>query len=120
MHHISVSPDFHCPISHLFNYKTDARYPDTVAVSYDPTNRWLSCVYNDHSLYVWDVRDLRKVGKVYSALYHSACVWSVEVRHASVCKGACTDLMGRTGARIPTGLVRNFKAALLEVGDLHR
>ncbi|XP_030643725.1 mitogen-activated protein kinase-binding protein 1 [Chanos chanos] len=65
--------------SHLFAYKMDARYPDTVAVSYDPTNRWLSCVYNDHSLYVWDVRDLRKVGKVYSALYHSSCVWSVEV-----------------------------------------
>ncbi|XP_063040492.1 mitogen-activated protein kinase-binding protein 1 isoform X2 [Engraulis encrasicolus] len=65
--------------SHLFSYKPDARYPDTVAVSYDPTNRWLSCVYNDHSLYVWDVRDLRKVGKVYSALYHSACVWNVEM-----------------------------------------
>uniref|UniRef100_A0A671MEZ5 Mitogen-activated protein kinase-binding protein 1-like n=1 Tax=Sinocyclocheilus anshuiensis TaxID=1608454 RepID=A0A671MEZ5_9TELE len=65
--------------SHLFAYKENVRYPDTVAVSYDPTNRWLSCVYNDHSLYVWDVRDLRKVGKVYSALYHSACVWSVEV-----------------------------------------
>ncbi|XP_061093161.1 mitogen-activated protein kinase-binding protein 1 isoform X2 [Conger conger] len=65
--------------SHLFSYKLDARFPDTVALTYDPTNRWLSCVYNDHSLYVWDTRDLRKVGKVYSALYHSACVWSVEV-----------------------------------------
>ncbi|XP_022528685.2 mitogen-activated protein kinase-binding protein 1 isoform X1 [Astyanax mexicanus] len=65
--------------SHLFAYNVDARYPDTVAVSYDPTNRWLSCVYNDHSLYVWDARDLRKVGKVYSALYHSSCVWSVEM-----------------------------------------
>ncbi|XP_050989162.1 mitogen-activated protein kinase-binding protein 1 isoform X4 [Labeo rohita] len=65
--------------SHLFAYKENIRYPDAVAVSYDPTNRWLSCVYNDHSLYVWDVRDLRKVGKVYSALYHSSCVWSVEV-----------------------------------------
>ncbi|XP_026142279.1 mitogen-activated protein kinase-binding protein 1 isoform X1 [Carassius auratus] len=65
--------------SHLFAYKENVRYPDTVAVSYDTTNRWLSCVYNDHSLYVWDVHDLRKVGKVYSALYHSACVWSVEV-----------------------------------------
>ncbi|XDV42859.1 hypothetical protein PO909_011451, partial [Leuciscus waleckii] len=65
--------------SHLFAYKENVRYPDAVAVSYDPTNRWLSCVYNDHSLYVWDVRDLRKVGKVYSALYHSACVWSVEM-----------------------------------------
>ncbi|XP_073683651.1 mitogen-activated protein kinase-binding protein 1 [Garra rufa] len=65
--------------SHLFAYKENVRYPDAVAVTYDPTNRWLSCVYNDHSLYVWDVRDLRKVGKVYSALYHSSCVWSVEV-----------------------------------------
>ncbi|XP_051579390.1 mitogen-activated protein kinase-binding protein 1-like isoform X2 [Myxocyprinus asiaticus] len=65
--------------SHLFAYKENVRYPDAVAVSYDPTNHWLSCVYNDHSLYVWDVRDLRKVGKVYSALYHSSCVWSVEV-----------------------------------------
>ncbi|KAK3537221.1 hypothetical protein QTP70_003379 [Hemibagrus guttatus] len=64
--------------SHLFAYKLDARYPDTVAVSYDPTNRWLSCVYNDHSLYVWDVRDFHKVGKIYSALYHASCVWSVE------------------------------------------
>ncbi|MCJ8736812.1 hypothetical protein PDJAM_G00016700 [Pangasius djambal] len=65
--------------SQLFAYKLDARYPDTVAVSYDLTNRWLSCVYNDHSLYIWDVRDLHKVGKVYSALYHSSCVWSVEM-----------------------------------------
>lgn len=74
-----MNNSFSLVISHLFTYKLDARYPDTVAVSYDSTNRWLSCVYNDHSLYVWDVRDLRKVGKVFSALYHSSCVWSVEV-----------------------------------------
>ncbi|XP_072342283.1 mitogen-activated protein kinase-binding protein 1 isoform X1 [Scyliorhinus torazame] len=65
--------------SHLFSNRADAKYPDTIALTYDPTNRWLSCVYNDHSLYVWDVRDFRKVGKVYSALYHASCVWSVEV-----------------------------------------
>ncbi|XP_047197692.1 mitogen-activated protein kinase-binding protein 1 isoform X2 [Hippoglossus stenolepis] len=68
--------------SQLFSCKSEARYPDTVAVTYDPTNRWLSCVYNDHSVYVWDVRDLRdprRAGKLYSALYHSSCVWSVEV-----------------------------------------
>uniref|UniRef100_A0A674F728 Mitogen-activated protein kinase binding protein 1 n=1 Tax=Salmo trutta TaxID=8032 RepID=A0A674F728_SALTR len=88
LHFICTLPRPHClgtdiatvvEASHLFSHKMDARYPDTVAVSYDPASRWLSCVYNDHSLYVWDVRDLRKVGKVYSALYHSACVWSVEV-----------------------------------------
>ncbi|XP_069391275.1 mitogen-activated protein kinase-binding protein 1 isoform X2 [Paralichthys olivaceus] len=68
--------------SQLFCCRSEARYPDTVAVTYDPTNRWLSCVYNDHSVYVWDVRDLRdprRAGKLYSALYHSSCVWSVEV-----------------------------------------
>ncbi|XP_023265823.1 mitogen-activated protein kinase-binding protein 1-like, partial [Seriola lalandi dorsalis] len=68
--------------SQLFSCRSEARYPDTVAVTYDPTNRWLSCVYNDHSVYVWDVRDLRdprRAGKLYSALYHSSCVWSLEV-----------------------------------------
>uniref|UniRef100_A0AAZ3RGG6 Mitogen-activated protein kinase binding protein 1 n=1 Tax=Oncorhynchus tshawytscha TaxID=74940 RepID=A0AAZ3RGG6_ONCTS len=88
LHFICTLPRPHClgtdiatvvEASHLFSHKMDARCPDTVAVSYDPASRWLSCVYNDHSLYVWDVRDLRKVGKVYSALYHSACVWNVEV-----------------------------------------
>ncbi|KAM8916663.1 mitogen-activated protein kinase-binding protein 1 isoform 2-T2 [Spinachia spinachia] len=68
--------------SQLFSGRPEARYPDTVAVTYDPASRWLSCVYSDHSVYVWDVRDLRdprRAGKLYSALYHSSCVWSLEV-----------------------------------------
>ncbi|XP_055229677.2 mitogen-activated protein kinase-binding protein 1-like isoform X3 [Gorilla gorilla gorilla] len=65
--------------SRLFSGVANGRYPDTIALTFDPTNEWLSCVYNDHSIYVWDVRDPKKVGKVYSALYHSSCVWSVEV-----------------------------------------
>ncbi|XP_008396947.1 mitogen-activated protein kinase-binding protein 1 isoform X1 [Poecilia reticulata] len=65
--------------SQLFSSREDSRYPDTVAVTFDPTNRWLSCVYNDHSLYVWDVQELRRAGKLYSALYHSSCVWGLEV-----------------------------------------
>lgn len=56
-----------------------AQYPDTLALTFDPTARHLTCVYNDHSVYVWDVKDVRNVGKLYSALYHSSCVWSVEV-----------------------------------------
>nr|XP_055041501.1 mitogen-activated protein kinase-binding protein 1-like [Misgurnus anguillicaudatus] len=59
--------------------KPDPRYPDSVAVTYDPVNRWLSCVYNDHSLYVWDTQDLQKVGKVYFALYHSACIRDLQM-----------------------------------------
>ncbi|XP_056138991.1 WD repeat-containing protein 62 [Lampris incognitus] len=56
-----------------------ADYPDTLALTYDPVARQLTCIYNDHSVYVWDVQDLQNVGKLYSALYHSSCVWSVEV-----------------------------------------
>ncbi|XP_009882018.1 PREDICTED: WD repeat-containing protein 62, partial [Charadrius vociferus] len=59
--------------------RTDLVYPDTIAVAYDACNRWLSCVYKDHSVYVWDVGDLRNVGKVWSDLFHSSFVWSVEV-----------------------------------------
>ncbi|XP_057715506.1 mitogen-activated protein kinase-binding protein 1 isoform X1 [Corythoichthys intestinalis] len=68
--------------SGLFCARPDVRYPDTVALTYDPSGGWLSCVYSDHSVYVWDVGDLRdprRVGKLYSALYHGSCVWSLEV-----------------------------------------
>lgn len=63
---------------HLFGANPEAQYPDTLALTFDPVTKHLTCVYNDHSVYVWDVRDIRNVGKVYSALYHSGCVWSVE------------------------------------------
>ncbi|KAM6916877.1 mitogen-activated protein kinase-binding protein 1 [Lycodopsis pacificus] len=91
LHFLCTLPRPHClgadiasmvDASQLFSSRPEARYPDTVAVSYDPASRWLSCVYNDHSVYVWDVRDLRdprRAGKLYSALYHSSCVWSLEV-----------------------------------------
>ncbi|KAM9259194.1 WD repeat-containing protein 62 [Morus bassanus] len=59
--------------------RPDLVYPDTIALAYDACNRWLSCVYKDHSIYVWDVGDLRNVRKVWSDLFHSSFVWSVEV-----------------------------------------
>lgn len=63
-------------------------YPDAIAVAYDACNRWLSCVYKDHSVYVWDVGDLRDVRKVWSDLFHSSFVWSVEVRARRSRQGA--------------------------------
>ncbi|XP_067831226.1 mitogen-activated protein kinase-binding protein 1-like isoform X2 [Heptranchias perlo] len=78
-HYLGVDVAAGIEPSCLFTKKTDAMYPDTIAVAFDPSNRWLTCVYSDHSLYVWDIKDIKKVGKVYSALYHSSSVWSVEV-----------------------------------------
>uniref|UniRef100_A0A8C6LP75 Mitogen-activated protein kinase binding protein 1 n=1 Tax=Nothobranchius furzeri TaxID=105023 RepID=A0A8C6LP75_NOTFU len=65
--------------SHLCNTKANGCYPDCIAVQYDPVSRWLSCVYNDHSLYVWDIREVQRVKKVTSALFHAACVWDLEM-----------------------------------------
>ncbi|XP_074423339.1 WD repeat-containing protein 62 [Larus michahellis] len=59
--------------------RTDLAYPDTIALAYDTRNCWLSCIYKDHSVYVWDVRDLRNIRTVWSDLFHSSFVWSVEV-----------------------------------------
>lgn len=56
-----------------------AQYPHTLALTFDPSARQLACVYSDHSVYVWDVHDVRSVRKLYSALYHSSSVWSLEV-----------------------------------------
>ncbi|KAF6736550.1 Mitogen-activated protein kinase-binding protein 1 [Oryzias melastigma] len=57
----------------------DAQHPPTLALTLDPRSRMLTCVYGDHSIYVWDVHDLGNVGKIYSARYHSGCVWNLEV-----------------------------------------
>uniref|UniRef100_A0AAQ6ISZ5 Mitogen-activated protein kinase binding protein 1 n=1 Tax=Anabas testudineus TaxID=64144 RepID=A0AAQ6ISZ5_ANATE len=78
-HHLSCDVSAITMASDLFSTKIDTRYPDAIAVTYDPITRWLSCVYNDHSLYVWDVRDVKRVGKVHSVLFHAACVWDLEM-----------------------------------------
>ncbi|XP_027473428.2 WD repeat-containing protein 62 isoform X3 [Zalophus californianus] len=65
--------------SFLFRRKAEAVYPDTVALTFDPIHQWLSCVYKDHSIYIWDVKDINKVGKMWSELFHSSYVWNVEV-----------------------------------------
>ncbi|KAL0610185.1 WD repeat-containing protein 62 [Plecturocebus cupreus] len=59
--------------------KAEAVYPDTVALTFDPINQWLSCVYKDHSIYIWDIKDINRVGKVWSELFHSSYIWNVEV-----------------------------------------
>lgn len=48
---------------------SDAKYPDAIALAYDETNMKLTCVYNDHSLYVWDVRDIKRVCMPFNLFY---------------------------------------------------
>ncbi|XP_067138205.1 mitogen-activated protein kinase-binding protein 1-like isoform X2 [Centruroides vittatus] len=55
-----------------------ARFPNAIAISLDEKNKKVTCIYNDHSLYIWDIKDMKKIGKIQSFLYHSACIWGVE------------------------------------------
>lgn len=57
---------------------TDAFCPDAVAMVYDEDSQRVISVYSDRSLYVWDIRDLKKIGKYRSFIFHSDCVWGVE------------------------------------------
>jgi hypothetical protein len=47
--------------SHMATHPNNAKYPDAVALAFDQRSLKLTCVYNDHSLYVWDVRDIKRV-----------------------------------------------------------
>lgn len=64
--------------SQMVNQKVDAKYPDTIGIVYDDWNNKVTCIYNDHSMYIWDVHDVKKVGKSRSFLYHSSFIYSLE------------------------------------------
>ncbi|XP_043495006.1 mitogen-activated protein kinase-binding protein 1 isoform X7 [Polistes fuscatus] len=78
-HYLGVDVAQGLSINHMSQHPANARYPDAIALAFDEQNNKLTCVYNDHSIYVWDVRDIRRVGKSHSFLYHSACIWGVEM-----------------------------------------
>nr|XP_058135263.1 WD repeat-containing protein 62 isoform X2 [Dasypus novemcinctus] len=78
-HYLGVDVAHGLEPSFLFCRKAEAVYPDTVALTFDPSHQRLSCVYKDHSIYIWDVSDINKVDKVWSELFHSSYVWNVEV-----------------------------------------
>ncbi|XP_031332032.1 mitogen-activated protein kinase-binding protein 1 isoform X3 [Photinus pyralis] len=78
-HYLGVDVSQGLNITHMSSPPPDAKYPDAIAITYDETNKKLTCVYNDHSIYVWDIHNIRRVGKSHSFLYHSACIWGVEM-----------------------------------------
>ncbi|CAH0549034.1 unnamed protein product, partial [Brassicogethes aeneus] len=77
-HYLGVDVSLGTNITHMGSSPDNAKYPDAVALTYDEANSKLTCVYNDHSIYVWDVTSIRRVGKSHSFLFHSACIWGVE------------------------------------------
>ncbi|XP_058819724.1 uncharacterized protein LOC131682346 isoform X2 [Topomyia yanbarensis] len=88
---VDVAQGIH--INHLMSTPQNAKYPDTIAIVYDENRSKVTCVYNDHSLYIWDLRDIRRVGKSHSFLYHSACIWGVETVPFNYLKNNVSDML---------------------------
>ena len=81
-HYIILQTALTCDCSHMkAALPENARYPDTIGITYDKLQQKVTCVYSDHSMYVWDVQDVKRVGKSKSFLYHSGSIWGLEVRH---------------------------------------
>ncbi|XP_071834387.1 uncharacterized protein [Apostichopus japonicus] len=78
-HHIRIDVSAGTDKDHIFSPMENVRYPDTVATVLDNINMKLTCIYSDHSLYVWDVHDVHKIGRQWSFLYHSSCIWGVDI-----------------------------------------
>lgn len=66
-------------VSFFFYRKVEVVYLDIVALIFDFIYQWLFCVYKDYSIYIWDVKDINKVGKMWSEFFYSFYVWNVEV-----------------------------------------
>ncbi|KAG9510263.1 Mitogen-activated protein kinase-binding protein 1 [Fragariocoptes setiger] len=55
-------------------------YAHVVAVTIEEITKTISCIYSDRSIYVWDLAaDTDRVTKLYSSLYHSSCIWGLDV-----------------------------------------
>ncbi|KAI8831545.1 WD40-repeat-containing domain protein [Chytriomyces cf. hyalinus JEL632] len=78
-HHLGVDVAQSIGARYVSTAPPNAVYPDTVAVKVDITGEYITSVYSDRSLFIWDVKDVKHVGKFRSYLGHSDCVWGVEM-----------------------------------------
>ena len=72
--------------SHIATPPPNARYPDVIALSFDENSQKITCIYKDNSMYIWDVQDIKRVGKSKSFLYHSSCIRGVDVSIYIICQ----------------------------------
>ncbi len=85
MSHLGVNISKHMDTSHLKSYleenllNKNLKYPDCIGLSYIIDESYLCAIYNDHSFYIWDVKDYNAVKKIDSHLYHSSCCWSLDI-----------------------------------------
>ncbi|XP_024459033.2 uncharacterized protein LOC7487296 isoform X3 [Populus trichocarpa] len=51
--------------------------PDAIACQFS-TSEKLVVVYGDHTLYIWNIHDMKEATRCYALVSHSACIWDVK------------------------------------------
>ncbi|KAF9598508.1 hypothetical protein IFM89_028040 [Coptis chinensis] len=59
------------------HFESDPPIPDAIACQFATSDK-LVVVYGNHNLYIWDVRDVKKVSRCTVLVSHSACIWDVK------------------------------------------
>ncbi|XP_073043576.1 uncharacterized protein [Primulina eburnea] len=75
-----------CRGSNVADCKTDIeevelqnqlKLPDAIACQFSTLDK-LVVIYDDHSLYIWDIRDVHKATRCCVLVSHSGCIWGVQ------------------------------------------
>ncbi|CAG0915557.1 unnamed protein product [Notodromas monacha] len=90
-HYLGVDVSKGLGVKHMSSEPRKEGYPTCVGVRYDESSALVTCIYDDHSLYVWDIQHANRVGKSHSFLFHSGGVWAIE-GYPAVGNGAKTLL----------------------------
>ncbi|CAF1147995.1 unnamed protein product [Adineta steineri] len=78
-HYLGVDIAFITSIDQIpYSQQQSMSFPDTIAVCLDEDKSILTCFYNDHSFYIWDIKNKGSVKKRDSYMYHSGCGWGIE------------------------------------------
>ncbi|CAF1232697.1 unnamed protein product [Rotaria sordida] len=78
-HYLGVDIGFITSIDQIiYPQQQNMCFPDTIAVCLDEDKSMLTCFYNDHSFYIWDIKNEQSIKKRDSHMYHSGCGWGIE------------------------------------------
>ncbi|CAF1144497.1 unnamed protein product [Adineta steineri] len=78
-HYLGVDISFITSIDQMtYPQQQNMCFPDTIAVCLDEDKSMLTCFYNDHSFYIWDIKNEKSIKKRDSHMYHSGCAWGIE------------------------------------------
>ncbi|KAJ3118275.1 mitogen-activated protein kinase binding protein 1 [Physocladia obscura] len=78
-HHLGIDVAHSVGTSYISEAPPNALYPDVISVKVDAIGHYITCVYSDRSMFIWDVKDFKHIGKYRSFLSHNDCVWGAEM-----------------------------------------